>query len=60
MLINTAAKQAKPTNYCLAREGGPGSDKATKLCSAIERGFRGHTATFGSKTLMSIAYSGRS
>lgn len=60
MLMNMSAKQAKPTNYCLPRDSGVGSDKASRLSSAIERVFQGHTATFGSKTLMSIAYSGRS
>ncbi len=60
MLVNMSAKQAKPTNYCLPRDSGVGSDKAARLSSAIEQGFQGHTAKFGCKTLMSIAYSARS
>ncbi len=58
MLNTMSAKQAKPTNYGLPRDAG--SDKAVKLSSAIEQVFQGHTAKFGSKTLMSIAYSLRS
>lgn len=60
MLITMSAKQAKPTNYCLPKDSGAGSDKASRLSSAIEQVFQGHTARFGSKTLMSIAWCARS
>ena len=52
-----SAQKTKPTNYRLPTAG---NDKAEKLKSAIEQVFQGHTAKFGSKTLTSIAWSGRS
>jgi hypothetical protein len=60
MSMKKSSERAKPTNYCLPAGNGAVSDKAGKLGTAIEQVFQQHQEKFGSKTLMSIAYSQRS